>query len=216
MYESVSSTSSCSTSRSESAVWSRGHQLAMPVVAVDPAALVQVDEPAHDRAVVAGVHGETLAAVVERGAEQAELAHDLAAVLLEPALRVLVEALAAEVALRLPLLGQLAADGGPGRDAAVVVAGLEERVEAPHPVVADERILERKLEAVADRQRARDVRRRVHDDERLAARLRDRPRTGLLLPRSAASAPRRPSGRTGAPSLDVKERGCRSRQRPTA
>src|SRR4051794_581054 len=93
-----------------------------PVVAIDPAALVQVDEPASDRAVVAGIHGEALAAVIERGAKQAELAHDLAAVLLEPALRVLVEAVAAEVPLRLALLGERAADRGPRRDPAVVVA----------------------------------------------------------------------------------------------
>ena len=142
-----------------------------PGVAVDRAALVQVDEPANDGAVVARIHGEPLAAVVERGAEEAELLHDLAAVLLEPALRVLVEPLAAQIALRLPLLGQLAADRGPGREPAVVVPGLEERVEAARPVVADEGVLERELKAVADRQGAGDVGRRVHDHERLARRL---------------------------------------------
>ncbi len=53
----------------------------------------------------------------------------------------------------------------------MVVAGLEERVAAAHPVVADERVLEGELQAVADRQRAGDVRRRMHDDERLAGRV---------------------------------------------
>ena len=101
---------------------------------------------------------------------------------LEPALRVLVEAFAAEVALRLALLGERAADRGPGRDPAVVVARLKERVEAAHPVVADERVLERELEAVADRQRAGDVRRGMHDDECLAGRARVGLVKAFLLP----------------------------------
>jgi hypothetical protein len=163
MYERVSSASSCSTSRSESA-------------------LVEVDEPAHDGAVVALVHREARAPVVERGAQQAELAHDRAAVALEPLLDIGVEAVAAEVALAAPLLRERAADRRPRGDAGVVVAGLEERVEAPHPVPAHERVLERELEAVADRQRAGDVRRRVHDDERLPRRVRVCPVEALLLP----------------------------------
>ena len=116
-----------------------------PVALVDPALLVEVDEPAHDRAVVIGVHREALAPVVEGGAEQPELGHDLAAVALEPLLRIGLEALPAQVALGLPFLRQLAADRRPGRDACVVVAWLEERVEAAHPVPADERVLEREL-----------------------------------------------------------------------
>ena len=153
-----------------------------PVRAVDPAALVEVDEPAHDGAVVALVHREARAPVVERGAELAELAHDRAAVALEPLLDVGVEALAAEVALAPTLLRERAADRRPGRDAGVVVAGLEERVEAAHPVPADERVLERELQAVADRQGAGDVRRRVHDDERLARRVGVGTVEPLLLP----------------------------------
>src|SRR4029079_6734998 len=89
------------------------------------------------------------------------------AVALEPVPGVLVETLAPEVALRLSFLRELAPDRCPGRDARVVVAGLEERVEAAHPVPADQRVLERELEAVADRQRPGDVRRRVHDHEAL-------------------------------------------------
>ena len=170
-----------------------------PVALVDPAALVEVDEPAHDRAVVGGVHREALAPVVERGAEQAELGHDRPAVALEPLPGVGLEALAAEVALGLALLRELAPDRGPGGDAGVVVAGLEERVEAAHPVPADERVLERELQAMADRERAGDVRRRVHHHEALAARGRSRRRRGPPPPRRAASAIRRPSGRNAAP-----------------
>ena len=153
-----------------------------PVRPIDPAALVEVDEPAHDGAVVALVHREPRAPVVERGAELAELAHDRAAVALEPVLDVGVEAVAAQVALAPALLRERAADRRPGRDARVVVAGLEERVEAAHPVPADERVLERELQAVADRQRAGDVRRRVHDDERLSRRVGVDAVEALLLP----------------------------------
>ena len=153
-----------------------------PIRAVDPAALVEVDEPAHDGAVVALIHREPRAPVVERGAELAELAHDRAAVALEPLLDVGVEAVAAEVALAPTLLRERAADRSPGRDARMVVAGLEKRVEAAHPVPADERVLERELQAVADRQRAGDVRRRVHDDERLSRRVGVGAVEALLLP----------------------------------
>ena len=123
-----------------------------PARAVDPAALVEVDEPAHDRAVVALVHREARAPVVERGSEAAELAHDGAAVALEPLLDVGVEAFTAQVALAASLLRERAPDRGPRRDAGVVVARLEQRVEPAHPVPADERVLERELQAVADRQ----------------------------------------------------------------
>ena len=57
-----------------------------------------------------------------------------------------------------------------GRDAGVVVAGQEERLEAAHPVPADEQVGERDLQRVTGVQRAGDVRRRVGDDERRAAR----------------------------------------------
>ena len=49
-----------------------------PLGAVDPAPVPEMDEEAHDRLDVEVVHCEALAAVVERGAEAAELAHDRA------------------------------------------------------------------------------------------------------------------------------------------
>ena len=140
-----------------------------PVVAVDPAATVQVDEPADDRPVVVLVHREARARVVERRADPTELRHDRPAVACEPVLDVRVEALASEIALALPFLRECPPDRRPGRDPGMVVAGLEQRVEPAHPVPAHERVLERELEHVADRQRAGDVRRRMHDDECLAA-----------------------------------------------
>src|SRR5207253_6071137 len=144
--------------------------------------LVEMDEPANDGAAVALVHREAGAPVVERGAQQPELAHDRPAVALEPCLGVGVEAVPPELALSLALFPQLSADRRPRREAAVVVAGLEERVEAAHPVPADEGVLERELEAVADRQRAGDVRRRVHDDEGVALRVGIGAVEALLLP----------------------------------
>ncbi len=51
-----------------------------PVGAVDPPLVPQVDEEPHHRSYVGVVHREPLAAVVERGADAAELHHDLAAV----------------------------------------------------------------------------------------------------------------------------------------
>ena len=98
-----------------------------PVRAVDPALLPQVDEEAHDGADVRLVHREALAAVVERGADAAELHHDLAAVLAQPLPDALLERLAAEVVPRLPFEREVLLDGVLGRDARVVVAGLEER-----------------------------------------------------------------------------------------
>jgi hypothetical protein len=68
-----------------------------PLGAVDPAAVPEVDEEAHHRLDVAVVHREALAAVVERGAEPAELAHDDAAGLLQVAPDPLDERLAAEL-----------------------------------------------------------------------------------------------------------------------
>ena len=154
------------------------------VVAVDPAAAIQVHEPADDGAVVALVHREARARVVEGGADAAELRHDRPAVAGEPVLDVRVEALPPEVALASPLLRERPPDRRPRRDPRVVVAGLEERVEPAHAVPAHERVLERELEDVADGQRARDVRRRVHDDEGLlAARARAGAVEALRLPR---------------------------------
>jgi hypothetical protein len=89
---------------------------------------------------------------------------------------------ASKPALGLPLLRERPPDRRPRGDPGVVVAGLEERVEAAHPVPADERVLERELQAVADRQRAGDVRRRVHDDERLPRRVGVGAVEALLLP----------------------------------
>ena len=135
-----------------------------PVVAVDPAALVQVDEEAHDGADVVLVHREALALVVERAPEPPELAHDHAAVLAEPLPHALDERVAADLLARGALRAQLLLDDGLRRDAGVVEARLPERVEAAHPVPADERVLDRRaVQGVAHVERAGHVRRRDRD-----------------------------------------------------
>src|SRR5205823_920278 len=104
--------------------------------AVEPALVPEVDEEPHDGADVGVVHREALATVVERGADTAELEHDLAAVLAQPVPDERDERLAAEVLARLALRGQVLLDRILRRDAGMVVAGLKEHVVALHPARA--------------------------------------------------------------------------------
>ena len=134
-----------------------------PVVAVDPAPLVEVDEEPHHRADVTLVHREPLPPVVHRGAERAQLLEDRPSRLFEPRPRALDERLAPEVLARLPLCGELLLDHVLGRDAGVVVPGLEERVEAAHPVPADQDVLDRAVERMPEMELAGHVRRREAD-----------------------------------------------------
>ncbi len=132
---------------------------------------MQVDEQLEHRAHVALVHREPLAPVVERGAEAPELAEDHAAVVLEPLPGALDERLPAEVVPRQPFLREIALDDVLRRDAGVVVARLPERREAAHAVPANEQVLDRRIQRVADVQLAGDVRRRDGDDERRPVRV---------------------------------------------
>ena len=154
-----------------------------PVRLEDPALLVQMDEEAHDRADVVVVHREALAPVVERGADAPELGHDRAPVKPEPFPDSRLEGLAAEVVARLSLAGEVLLDRVLRRDARVVVAGLEERVEALHALHADERVGQRELERVSHVQLPGDVRRRVGDHEGWPAALGVRLVEALGLPR---------------------------------
>ena len=142
-----------------------------PVGPVEVALLVQVDEETHDGTDVPLVQREPLAPVVERGADAAELVHDRAAVETEPFPHAGLERLATELLPALPFPGELLLDGALGGDAGMVVAGLEKRVEALHPLHPDERVGESELERMPHVQLARHVRRRVGDDEALAARV---------------------------------------------
>ncbi len=139
------------------------------VRAVDPATLPEPHEERHDRADVLVVHREALARVVERAAEAPVLAHDRAARLLEPLPRPLDERLATDLLTGEALLRKRLLDDVLRRDARVVVAGLPERVEAAHPVPANEDVLDGAVQGVAHVEIAGHVRRRNADRERLVA-----------------------------------------------
>ena len=139
-----------------------------PVRAVDPALVPEVNEEPHHGPDVGVVHGEALAPVVQRGADAPELDHDLAAVLVEPFPDERHECFAAEVLARLALLGEVLLDRVLGRDAGVVIAGLEEHVVSLHPARADDRVRERELKRVAEVEVACHIRRRMRDREALA------------------------------------------------
>ena len=174
-----------------------------PVRSVEPPPLPQVHEERHHGLDVGVVHREALAVVVERGAETAELAHDRAARLLEVLPDALDERLAPELLAGGAFADELLLDDVLGRDAGMVVARLPERVEALHPVPADQHVLDRAVQRVAHVQRPGDVRRRHTDDERLVAgAVPHRPGRGPPPPRCAASAPRRPAACRAAPCGD--------------
>ena len=148
-----------------------------PVRTVDPPRIPETDEIGHDGVDIVVVHREALARVVERAAEPPELAHDHLAGALEPGPRALEEGLATDLLARRAFGDQLLLDDVLRRDPRVVVPGLPERVEAAHPVPADEAVLHRAVQCVADVELAGDVRRRDADHE---AFLTARPGPGLV------------------------------------
>ncbi|MEJ0042408.1 MAG: hypothetical protein WDM81_09400 [Rhizomicrobium sp.] len=99
-----------------------------------------------------------------------KLLDDRAAALVLPFPHRFEEFLAAQGDAALLALGQLALDDELGGDAGMVGADLPEHVLAAHPLEADEDVLERVVERVADMQPPGDVRRRDHDAERLGIR----------------------------------------------
>ena len=140
------------------------------VVAVDEPLLVEVHEHAGDRAHVVVVHREALVLVVERGAQLAELARDVVAVLLDPLPDPLDERLApdllARAALRLELLLDHPLGGDPGVVLAVDPLGALP-AHARHP---DLEVLNRGVERVPHVQVAGHIRRRHGDREVLVGR----------------------------------------------
>ncbi len=172
-----------------------------PVVPVNPAAFVQVDEEAQDGADVVVVHREALARVVERRTDLPKLAHDNPAVLLQPAPGALDERIPAELVPARPLREELALDDRVHGDRGVVVARLPEHVEAAHAMPPDEHVLRRRVQRMPHVQVPGHVGGRQRDRERLARRLGIGCDSGPRLPRSAASALRRPWGYRESPSL---------------
>ena len=104
---------------------------------------------------------------VAAAAHLLELAEDAGFVLVLPLPDALDQPLAAQVVPRLLfLLEQPPLDHRLRGDAGVIGAGHPERVEALHPLHADEDVLQRVVERVAEVQRAGHVRRRDDDRER--------------------------------------------------
>ena len=145
-----------------------------PLVAVDQAVLVELHEDAQHGTGQALVHGEALARPVAGRAEPAQLFQDRAARLFAPGPDLLDEGLAADrlgVAVfrrhaaveRDPLLRQHPLHHHLGRNAGMVGAGLPQHVAPLHPVEADQDVLDRVVEGMAEMQAAGHVRRRDHD-----------------------------------------------------
>src|SRR5439155_8624677 len=129
----------------------------------DEPLVVEPHEGLADGADQVVVQREAQTRPVAGGAELLELADDGAARLLFPRPHAAHELLAAEVVLALALGGELALDHDLRGDAGVIGARLPERIEAVHPLHANEDVLQRHGEAVAHVQRAGDVGRRHHD-----------------------------------------------------
>ena len=148
-------------------VGERGEHLRVPgddaVAAVDLAVAVQVGEGLAHRFARRAVEGEDEPIPVAGSAHPPRLRFDPRAVAPDPGPDALDEFLAAEVVAGEPFLGDLLLDDGLGGDAGVVEAGQPERRLAEHAVPADQRVLDRDRERVAEMQRARDVGWR-HDD----------------------------------------------------
>ena len=150
-----------------------GFQYRVPVdetlTAIDKAVVVEFDEEGAHGAREGFIHGEALACPVKRGAQAAQLPHDLPTGFSFPFPHFGGEGFAAEVMPRFALCVQLALDDHLRGDAGMVAARLPQGVVAQHAVVADEGIHDGVLEGVAHVQGAGDVRRRNHDGVGLAA-----------------------------------------------
>ena len=142
----------------------RGIPVDHPLRAEDQALLVEAHERLAHGAVGPLVHREPLALPVEREAHQLLLLADAIAAALLPRPRAAHELLAAELEARLVLAAlEVLLEQHVDRDRRVVDAGHPHRVEALHPLPADQDVLHRRAERVADVQRAGDVRRRQRD-----------------------------------------------------
>ena len=143
-----------------------------PLVAIDQAFLMELDEHLADGGRQPLVQGEALAAPVAGGAQAAQLVDDGPAGLGLPFPDFLDERLAAHVAAAdVSGLGQLALDNVLGGDARMVGARQPQGGLAPHPLKPDQHVLKRVVQRMADVQGASHVRRRNDDGERLGVRI---------------------------------------------
>ena len=117
------------------------------------------------------VHGEALALPVAGRAERFKLLHNAVAVMLLPVPNTLKELFAAEIKAGQPLLAELGLHLDLRGNAGVVNARQPERTVSTHALPADEHVLNRFIERVAEMELAGDVRGRDHDGERLLVRV---------------------------------------------
>ena len=156
-----------------------GHRIPVdePLAAVDQPVAEQHEERLPHRGGAHVVHREARAVPVARRAHRLELVQMTRLVLVLPLLGLGHERLAADVEALHALGQQALLDDGLRGDAGVVGARHPQRVVAAHAVEADQHVLQRVVERVAQVQRGRDVRRR--DEDRVAVALRfDRHRHG--------------------------------------
>ncbi len=150
-------------------------QLGVPVdqalAAVDQAVFMQAHEGFLDRFGQAVIHGEALAAPVDRRTQAADLTADVATGLILPFPDLFQELFAAQIMPVLALGLELALDQHLGCDTGVVGTWLPQGVAALHAAETDQGVHDRVVEPVAHVQAAGDVRRRDHDGVGLACTL---------------------------------------------
>ncbi len=150
-------------------VGDRGAAVRAPVdhsqIAIDQAVTIELDENAAHGARQAFVQREARAGPVSGCAEAFELIDDLVAVLFLPLPHFLDELFASEVEARDALRGESAVDHHLRADAGVIRPRQPQRVESAHALPADDDVVERVYQCVADVEAAGDVRRRDDDRE---------------------------------------------------
>ncbi len=152
-----------------------------PLAAVNKPFTIKANKHVLYRAAKTRVHGEALAGPVQGGAQAAQLTGDGAARLFFPLPDFLHELVSPQFVTVRTLCFQLALDHHLGRDAGVIGAHLPQGVIAGHAMVANQRIHDGFLEAVAHMQAAGNVRRRNHDAIGLLAALGGKIAFGLPL-----------------------------------
>src|SRR5271166_1117785 len=134
-----------------------------PLVTINEAFAIELDEDASHRRREARVHREAFAAPIRRDTEPAQLMDDGAARLLFPFPDARDEPRAAEIMFRLALVGELIANHNLGSNAGVIGAGLPQHVATPHALIADQHILQRKVQSVPNMKATGNVWGRHHD-----------------------------------------------------